>query len=262
MDEFPFYSDLEGRYAIASEVRNNLVASAQNINGAQRYLANVTFPYCTPEEVATLNKATAYIFTDMQTPERHEHAMNCYSVTWKRCGALLHWLHQVVTQTIARDLDEINAKVKTTALDLRRERVALIKLKVKQVLGRDVDISAQEDLNTDVVVDLNMNDLAKTEGIDPNAMTLTAAQLAALTELTGDEEMAPLPSNEEVFGAQLEQINKEFTEDQARLENQVQENQARVAQNLEAKLAARRQRRARKRLEEQEQAALKNNAEE
>ena len=48
--------DLEGRYLVASEVRNNLVAAAQNINGAQRYLANVTFPYCTPDEVETLNK--------------------------------------------------------------------------------------------------------------------------------------------------------------------------------------------------------------
>jgi hypothetical protein len=32
----------------------------------QRYLSNVQFPYCAPTEVATLNKATAYIFTDMQ----------------------------------------------------------------------------------------------------------------------------------------------------------------------------------------------------
>ena len=31
--------------------RNNLVAAAQNIQGAQRYLANVEFPYCSPSEV-------------------------------------------------------------------------------------------------------------------------------------------------------------------------------------------------------------------
>ena len=47
---------------------------------------------------------------------------------------------------------------------LRRERVALIKQKVKEVLGRDVDI-AIADVNTDVTVDLNLNALAKTEGI-------------------------------------------------------------------------------------------------
>ena len=35
---------------------------------------------------------------------------------------------------------------------------------MKEVLGRDVDIAVQE-VDTDVTVDLNMNDLAKTDGI-------------------------------------------------------------------------------------------------
>ena len=46
-------------------------------------------------QVATLNKATAYIFTDMQTAERHQHALDCYSTTSKRCGALLQWINMV-----------------------------------------------------------------------------------------------------------------------------------------------------------------------
>lgn len=40
---------------------------------------------------------------------------------------------QVVTQTISRDLDDINARVKEAATNLRRERVRLIGEKVKQV---------------------------------------------------------------------------------------------------------------------------------
>ena len=39
------------RYSIAMIARNTLVAAAQNIQGAQRYLANVEFPYCSPSEV-------------------------------------------------------------------------------------------------------------------------------------------------------------------------------------------------------------------
>ena len=38
---------------------------------------------------------------------------------------------QVVTQTISRDLEDINAKVKTASYNLRAERVNLIKIKVK-----------------------------------------------------------------------------------------------------------------------------------
>ena len=130
---------------MASIARNNLVAAAQNIQGAQRYLSNVQFPYCAPAEVTTLNKATAYIFTDMQTVERHQHAMDCYSTTAKRCGALLQWINQVgwtllcilmiifcackvVNNTIAKDLEDINAKVKESSTELRSERVRLIKV--------------------------------------------------------------------------------------------------------------------------------------
>ena len=58
----PPCSDLEARYSIASETRNNLVAASQNIQGAQRYLSNVQFPYCAPSEVETLNKVRKYIF--------------------------------------------------------------------------------------------------------------------------------------------------------------------------------------------------------
>ena len=53
---FYFLSELEERYAVAAETRNNLVAASQNIQGAQRYLSNIQFPYCAPPEVDTLNK--------------------------------------------------------------------------------------------------------------------------------------------------------------------------------------------------------------
>ena len=71
---------------------------------------------------------------------------------------------QVVTQTISRDLEDINAKVKTASYNLRAERVKLIKIKVKEILGKDVDCAIGE-FNTDAVVNLNLNDLAKTDGI-------------------------------------------------------------------------------------------------
>ena len=53
-----FFSQLEERYAVAAETRNNLVAASQNIQGAQRYLSNIQFPYCAPPEVDTLNKVS------------------------------------------------------------------------------------------------------------------------------------------------------------------------------------------------------------
>ena len=51
---------LDQRYEAAVEVRNNLVAASQNIQGAQRYLSSVQFPYCAPSEVDTLNKVGGF----------------------------------------------------------------------------------------------------------------------------------------------------------------------------------------------------------
>ncbi len=73
-------------------------------------------------------------------------------------------LIQVVTQTISRDLDDINGKVKKASMDLRRERVDLIKQKAKTMLGKDVDVHVAE-IDTDIKVVLNTNELAMTEGI-------------------------------------------------------------------------------------------------
>merc|ERR1712038_1556161 len=245
---------LEERYGVASIARNNLVASAQNIQGAQRYLSNVQFPYCAPSEVATLNKATAYIFTDMQTPERHQHALDCYSTTAKRCGALLQWINQVVNNTIAKDLDDINKKVKDASMGLRRERIRLIKIKAKEITGQDIELEAA-DIDTDVNVEVNLNELARTEGIDPSLLaTLTPAQLAAINSIS-DDDLAPPPSEEDIFG-KTEALKQQFVEDNDRIAQQMAENEARGKNNMAAKLAERRQRRARMNLEERETAAL------
>ena len=71
---------------------------------------------------------------------------------------------QVLHQTIEKDLKDINSRVSEASKNLRIERVRLIKLKVKEVLGKDVHISIK-DVNTDVKVQPNLNDLHTTDGI-------------------------------------------------------------------------------------------------
>ena len=48
--------------------RNNLVAAAQNIQGAQRYLANVEFPYCSPSEVGNIAIAINNVLSNNHCP--------------------------------------------------------------------------------------------------------------------------------------------------------------------------------------------------
>lgn len=83
------------RYRAATETRNNLIAASQNIGNAHRYLNNIDFPYCKPAEMDTLNKACNNIYTDMQSHDRHQHAMQCYSITHRRTAALIQWFDSV-----------------------------------------------------------------------------------------------------------------------------------------------------------------------
>lgn len=73
--------------------------------------------------------------------------------------------------------------------------------------------------------------------------------------MLSNDDLAPPPSSEEVFGEKMEQITSEYQEDSERLNHQLTENKERQAHSLEEKLAARRQRRARVRLEEKEKKA-------
>ena len=136
---FSIDSDNEEKYYAVAEARNLLVSASQNIQGALRYLPNINVPYCSPKEADTLEKAISYVFTDMQTRERHEHALNCYQVTYKRVAALSQWLGQVITSTIARDLFEVTENCKAKAAELRNERIRLIKLRLKDLTGQEVD---------------------------------------------------------------------------------------------------------------------------
>ena len=85
---------------MATETRNNLIAANQNITSAQRYLSTIQFPYCKQDEMQTLTRATNNIYTDMQTPDRHSHANQCYTVTHKRAAALLQWFDHVSDRAV------------------------------------------------------------------------------------------------------------------------------------------------------------------
>ncbi|RWS02275.1 uncharacterized protein B4U79_11038, partial [Dinothrombium tinctorium] len=129
----------EQRYKLTVETRNKLVLAIQYLQLAQSYLPNISLPYCNPEEVRTLERAISYIFTDMQTEERYQHALNCYETTLKRAAALRQWFEQVLNSTIARDLYEITENCRTKAAELRAERIRLIRQKIKDMTGQDID---------------------------------------------------------------------------------------------------------------------------
>ena len=61
----------------------------------------------------------------------------------------------MVNNTIAKDLDDINKKVKDASMGLRRERIRLIKIKAKEITGQDIELEAA-DIDTDVNVEVGI----------------------------------------------------------------------------------------------------------
>ncbi|XP_022240529.1 uncharacterized protein LOC111085582 [Limulus polyphemus] len=197
--------EFEQRYSCAAETRNNLVAAIQNLQGAQRYLPNVVFPYCSEEEVDTLEKAVSNIFTDIQTEERQEHALACYDTTYRRSSALRQWFEQVLNTTIARDLARITETCKTKTLELRQERIRLIRKKVKEMTGKDVDVdpvmaSDADDASDDAAADEQVAQLFEADNAEEQDNSLSPGpQMPPAPTPVPINELAPPPSNEEIF---------------------------------------------------------------
>ncbi|GBM08671.1 hypothetical protein AVEN_52756-1 [Araneus ventricosus] len=140
----------------------------------------------------------------MQTPERYEHALNCYHTTYRRSGALRQWFDQVLNTTISKDLAEITEESKAKAQELRQERIHLIKQKVKEITGKDVDFDARsldteaEDLAADEQV-AKLFEAERLEGKSQNFLTANSTLPPAPTPVPVSD-LAPMPTNEEIFG--------------------------------------------------------------
>ncbi|KAL5019966.1 hypothetical protein ScPMuIL_002858 [Solemya velum] len=246
-------SNMELRYLVATEVRNNLIAAAQNITNAQRYLSNIEFPYCKPNEIDTLQKAFTNIYIDMRSHDRHQHAWNCYMVTHKRTAALLQWFDYVLKNVVERDLKQASQEEKKKENALRSERLKLIRQRIEEAGG---SVKIDDDLDNDGDGDDDDVEPELTELAQPD-------DVAGATELPGGgekdpgskekapaptpvplSELAAPPSEEELFG-NIEMLKKQHDKEMKDFKRSQEMNKARLQQGLDEKLAARRGRRDR-----------------
>ncbi|XP_005112171.1 uncharacterized protein LOC101858150 isoform X2 [Aplysia californica] len=246
-------NNIPAKYQLATETRNNLIAAMANITSAKRYLNNIKFPYCETEEMNTLDKACRNIYIDMQTHERHMHAMQCYSITHRRCAALLQWFDNVIHNTIEKDLARAKAELSPKESALRQERLRLMKEKI----GGDTsnlkisDKEMHEDFDDDMLEPelMAISQPDKVEGGESGGLTPgDEGQAPAPTPLPLNE-LAPPPSQEDLFG-NIEQLKKQHEQEQAQLEKMEETNKARMEQGLQEKLRRRRSKRRRMETEE------------
>ncbi len=144
---------------MATEVRNNLVASNQNLLNTKSYLKNVNLPYCTDEDLRSLQSLAAGIYQDMLSVERQRYCLNIMQVLRKRIAALNQWFEQVIQETLVLDYNKIKTSYNKKSKELKKERVRLFTEKIKEKTGRDINVSLFEmsTEKTKTTLEMNLN---------------------------------------------------------------------------------------------------------
>ncbi|XP_037278119.2 uncharacterized protein LOC119171376 [Rhipicephalus microplus] len=240
-------SDEKMRYYCAAETRNNLSAALQNLQGAQRYLKNIEFPYCSPNEIETVYKAVTYIFSDMKAPERREHAYNCYNSAYRRAGALKQWLEMVINNIIYHDLGILEERCREKSALLRKERIRLIKDSIKNTTGKEIKLDGVDyhmDADTDTFQDDDTAQLFYAErALSRSSLVTPDVGRTTLPTPVPMSDLAPLPPTEKIFG-KVAELRYQHNE-QMKVLKRVQElRQARLSKALQRKLEARRRRKS------------------
>lgn len=125
----------------ATEVRNNLVAGNQNLVNTRTYLKNIELPYCTEEDLKTLQGLSEGTYQDMQTVQRQRYVLDIIQVLRKRCAALNQWFDQVIKDTLVVDYSRVKGEFDKKFKELKLERVRLLQEKIKEKTGKDVKIN-------------------------------------------------------------------------------------------------------------------------
>ncbi|XP_060574312.1 uncharacterized protein LOC132732000 isoform X5 [Ruditapes philippinarum] len=247
------------KYCCATEARNNNIAACSNVKSCHKYLGDkIDFPYLKPNEIETLERATANIYTDMLTPSRCKHAFQCYDITWKRATALLQWFDNVIQGTIQKDLKKVTEEVKKVEKDLRAERIKLIRDKVAESGGdvgglTDAEMmpglkgltdgfsQADQQKLSDDDMDLKGIGIVRAAPVGDDGNMPDASNdrpMPAPTPLPLSE-LAPLPCEDDLFG-DISQLKEQYKKDREEFERQQGLNKIRQEQGLQEKLAARR----------------------
>jgi len=279
---------LQARYQMVVEVRSNLIAAHQNVQQTKDYL-KTKFQYFNDEDIKNLLATINSIFVDVLTVPAYERALAWYQYFHYRSALLLNWMDQTINNKIVNDHKKVTRQYYDKYKQLRAERFRCIKERAKQDLNIDLDLGEleREDTEERITSDVTAKD-------SDMALMVEASAAAAATseeEEKPDEEkpppppdsqenamdipeppekndagppqqdavplsdLAPPPSSEELFGniEELKEMHKQQIEE---FEKAQSLNKTRMDQGLQEKLRARRSKRIKQKLHQEQSEAL------
>lgn len=108
-----------------------------------------------------MEKSVNNAFSDIQTKDRFKKSLTVYETVHRQVAALIQWFDQasvslhhasiltwkkfkVLNDTVLPDLEDGNSEVSRIQQELRVERLNLIREKVKEHLGHDIEIDYED----------------------------------------------------------------------------------------------------------------------
>lgn len=87
-----------------------------------------------------LKSAINSIFNDFNTPDRYQKSYNLFVEMFSKSSHLHQWVGRVLEETITKDLAKAKQEFHDKYHELKEERMNLIKSKVKEKLGVELEV--------------------------------------------------------------------------------------------------------------------------
>lgn len=144
LKRLPKIEPADERAELARSIERLLLKSRQDMEQAQKYNPNVDAPFFTDNETERFDKIIKTIQSEQINPSDHSQILTVIQFAYKRAVSIRLWLEQILQTTIARDSFELAEEYKWIAIQLRKERINLIKSKLQDSPYRSMARSVQE----------------------------------------------------------------------------------------------------------------------
>lgn len=195
--DLPKVNDEKEQEELAKNISCLLAKSREDIEQAQKYNPNVDAPFFTDNETERFDKIIEIVSSNSLSPGEYSQILTVVQFAHKRALSIKLWLEQILQTTIARDSFELAEEYKWIAIQLRKERINLIKSKLQdppyqqmveqiqeEVVRQQsiVDRRQQNEINRDSGVESETNDIDIEEEIyrllEMNKSRLEAARVS------------------------------------------------------------------------------------
>jgi hypothetical protein len=134
-------------YHVATESRNNLAASSQNLWAARQYIPpQLEVPYCNNYDMNRLNTAISTLYNDMLYQPSHRAAYDVYVQAYHRMCLFHQWVSHIVNSNIGVELASLTKKLMKKKMKLLKERKRIM---MAMINGEEMGEPEEGDDNSD-----------------------------------------------------------------------------------------------------------------